>query len=154
MRAWIHRIFHAVEAWVVAGHIATFLGFVPIPISLTSSNTLREYICIAAILGGFLGYLFSLIWAGKGRPKCHRQRTVSIVLAGVFLSALVFLLQTLSATWVTRHPSLKGLREELILAPKIANWGLAVLAGLTLFFAIRAVTLSSPKLWSTRLKDL
>ena len=154
MRAWIHRIFHAVEAWVVAGHIATFLGFVPIPISLTSSNTLREYICIAAILGGFLGYLFSLVWAGKGRPKCRRARAVCIALAFLSLTAMTFFLQTLSATWVTRHPSLKGLREELILSPKFTNWGLAVLAGLTLFFAISAVTLSSPKLWNTRLKDL
>jgi hypothetical protein len=154
MRAWIHRIFHAVEWWIVLIHIGTFLGFVPIPVTMTRSNTLREYLCVAAILGGFLGYLFSLIWAGKGRPKCHRQRTVSIVLAAVFLSALIFLLQTLSAAWVTRHPSLKALREELILAPTITNFGIAVFAGLTLFFAISAVTLSSPKLWNTRLKDL
>ena len=67
---------------------------------------------------------------------------------------MIFFLQTLSAIWVTRHPLLKGLREELIVSPKITDCGLAVLGGLTLFFAISAVTLSSPKLWNTRLKDL
>jgi len=39
-------------------------------------------------------------------------------------------------------------------SPTITNFGIAILAGLTLFFAISAVTLSSPKLWNTRLKDL
>jgi hypothetical protein len=150
----IRRVFHAVEWWIVLLHILTFLGFVPIPMTMTSSNTLRGYMCVAAIIGGFLGYLFSLRWAGEGRPKCIRHRTVSIVLSAVFLSAMIFFLQTLSASWVMRHPSLKGLREELIVSPTITNCGLAISAGLTLFFAISAVTLSSPKLWNTRLKDL
>ncbi len=154
MGAWIKRAFHAVEAWVVVAHISTFLGFVPIPVTMTSSNTLREYLCVGAILGGFLGYFFTLRWAGEGRPKCVRQRTRSIILAGVFVATLIFLLQSLSATWITRHPWLKPLREELIESPTITNWALGFLAGLTMFFAISAVTLSSPKLWNTRLKDL
>jgi hypothetical protein len=154
MRTWIRRIFHAVEGWIALIHMGIFLAFVPLPLSLTTSNTLREYICIGAALGGLLGYLFSLIWAGKGRPKCRRARAVCVGLAFLSLVVMIFFLQTLDPVWVTRHPSLKGLREELILAPKFTNWGLGVLGGLTMFLAISAVTLSSPKLWNTRLKDL
>lgn len=151
---WIKRAFHAVEGWIVALHIATFLAFVPLPISLTSSNTLREYICGGAVLGGFLGYFFSLRWAGEGRPKCIRQRRKNIVLTLLSVLAMVFVLESLSPLTVMRHPALKGFREELMESPRMANLLLAGLGGLTLFFLISSVTLSSPKLWKARLRDL
>ena len=75
-------------------------------------------------------------------------------MAGIFLLAMTFFVQTLSPRTVKKHPSLRELREELIELPTMTNFLLAGLEGLTLFFAINAVTLSSPKLWGRRLKDL
>ena len=154
MRKWIKRLFSVVDAAYTVIDFITFLAFLAFPLALTSSNVLRGFIATGAIFGAVCGYYFSLAWAGKGRNACKRQRNIRAVLFPLPTAAGLLLMSAVNPNFVRRHPSLVWLREELVTSP----WWTDALIGLavfgSVFLLISSITLSSPKLWNARLKEL
>ncbi|MDR7555718.1 MAG: hypothetical protein QN157_08930 [Armatimonadota bacterium] len=121
-----------------------------LPFTLTTSRTLRIYIVSFGLLGGALGYLFTVTaWAGKGKKRCLEQRKKFIVLALLSLFFYACMLIVLGPEPAARYAFFAAIREFLMKVMLLANLLTGVGAALTVYFLVSVITISSSKLATT-----
>ena len=155
MWAWIKRVFGVVGAIYTVVDVVALMGIVFLPFDITSSKTLQGFIATFGILGGVLGYfLTATAWAGKGKPKCLRQRNLYLVIFCLSLSIFIGTLVILRPQVAMEYLLARKIREFLLRAMPLPNFIVGISAGAASFFLVGAITLSSPRLAQTTWKQI
>ena len=123
-------------------------GFL-VPTFVVSSSTLRFWLFAGGTLGLAGGYFVTTaLFRGKGSKTCKISSAIHAVLAVIAFIAFTFLLVVLKPDFASLSPSFITIREVLLKSDVAPNLGAFILCGLTIWFAVGAVTLLSSRLWT------
>lgn len=147
MWSWIKRVAGVVDGLYTVVDVLALHGVVLLPLSVTTSNTLRGFIAGFAILGGVLGYfLTATAWVGRGGARCLRRRNLYLSIFWIPLVVFVGTLVLLRPEMAIAFPLVRRVREFLLNTWLLPNVTAGCGAGFGLYFLVAAITLSSPKL--------
>lgn len=120
--------------------------------TVTTSPTFQTYIRIFVLVGGVLGFFFTLTGSGgKGRETClkRRKRFLWAILAP---SAIALFMILLTEGALAQHVgALVSWRDFFLDLPVLANLTVGIGAGLAAYLLIGAMVLSWPNVWDVRL---
>lgn len=143
----IKPIFKLVDTIYTIVNVGALLGIIFLPFQVTSSNTLRGFIALFAIIGGVLGYyLTATAWAGKSSAKCLHRRNVYSVILWLPLAIFLVTLEILNPEMAINFPLIQPIQAFLSATRLLANVIIGLGAGFTSYLLVGLITLSSPKL--------
>ena len=114
---------------------------------LTESDILRRIILFSMAVGSVLGYFITAErWKGREKKETLKWQVIYFLLFVVSFLMVAFILAVLNPDFAERRNWTLQLREFLFTAMQFTNIIIGLLFGLSLFFIVSVITLSSPKL--------
>jgi hypothetical protein len=130
-----------------AAHVVVELvalsGFVFLPVTLTTSKTLRGYIAAFGILGALVGYTVSRsAFIRMAKTECFRRRNRNLLLLWIPFLVFVGTLVILRPTLAERHDMLQRIREILLISTPLPNFVIGVSSAFITYWLVGSLYLS------------
>lgn len=120
--------------------------------TITTSPTFQTYIRLFVIVGGLVGFFFTLTaMAGEGKQRCIRLRKRFLGASITTGLIALFIIVLTEGKLVEYMPALTKMRDFFLDLPVLANLTLGFGAGLAVYFFVGAIVLSWPKVWDVKL---